>query len=131
MDLEFQQGNAAEDGRDFQSWFVGDLKRWSAQNGIAWDPARYDLRNSQDVEIKWGAHPAGQDRPGGWAHPSGKLTISLLVRGRFRIRFRETGHPEQVQECLMRQEGDYVIWRETMEHTWRAEEDSVILTVRW
>jgi hypothetical protein len=31
----------------------------------------------------------------------------------------------------LRNEGDYVIWREDMEHTWRMDEDSEILTLRW
>ena len=28
-------------------------------------------------------------------------------------------------------EGDYVIWKEDIEHTWKMLDDSVFLTLRW
>jgi hypothetical protein len=41
------------------------------------------------------------------------------------------GNPDQEITYTLQSEGDYIIWREEVEHTWQAEEDSVIVTVRW
>ena len=126
-----QQGSANLDGGPFNGWFVGKLGAWCAQNGIDYDPQEMALRDTPILEIKWGIHPQGQRRPGGWAGPSDQVSVSLLVRGRFLIRFRSLESPDQETSYLLKSEGDYVIWREEGEHTWQAEEDSVILTVRW
>jgi hypothetical protein len=126
-----QHGNAAPDGAPFNGWFVGNLGVWSTQNGAAYDPQGMALRDTPSLEIKWGFHPKGQRRPGGWAAPSDKASVSLLVRGRFLVKFRSLENPGRETTHLLKSEGDYVIWREEVEHTWQAEEDSVILTVRW
>jgi hypothetical protein len=89
------------------------------------------LRDTPAVEVKWGIHPKGQRRPGGWAGPSDKISVSVLVRGRFRVRFRTMENPDQEITHTLKSQGDYIIWREEVEHTWQAEEDSVIVTVRW
>jgi hypothetical protein len=88
-------------------------------------------RDTHAVEVKWGIHPKGQRRPGGWAGPSDKISVSLLVRGRFLVLFHTRENPDQEISFTLQSEGDYIIWREEVEHTWQAEEDSVILTVRW
>jgi quercetin dioxygenase-like cupin family protein len=51
-------------------------------------------------------------------------TLSILVRGRFRYAFPG-------REILLRREGDYVMWPAGVPHAWTAEEDSIVLTVRW
>jgi quercetin dioxygenase-like cupin family protein len=51
-------------------------------------------------------------------------TLSILVKGRFRLQFPE-------QEILLSREGDYALWLPGVPHYWSAEEDSVIVTVRW
>ncbi|WP_293330512.1 hypothetical protein [Microcoleus sp. CAWBG58] len=35
------------------------------------------------------------------------------------------------QEILLSREGDYALWLPGVPHYWSAEEDSVIVTVRW
>jgi quercetin dioxygenase-like cupin family protein len=32
---------------------------------------------------------------------------------------------------LLERQGDYVVWGPGVDHSWRAEEESVVLTVRW
>lgn len=125
------QGNATADGRDFSSWFVGDLERWCALNGVPFEPSRHGLRSTQALEIKWGLHRKGDPRPGGWTGPSPRMCLSLLVQGDFMLKFRLPESPEQETTYRMTEVGDYLLWREDGEHTWMALEDSIILTVRW
>ena len=96
-------------------WFVGHF--------FGDDP----IRQTNDVAVKWGIHPAGQS--------NGKLsayrtatTISVLVRGRFRLTFKHRDNEEQV---LLQHEGDYIIFNPGVYHTWIAEADTVIMSVRW
>ncbi len=127
----FSKGNAANDGAPFNFWFIGDLTSWAKRDSAAVQQQRdFGLRQSASVEMKWGLHRGGEQRAD-WAACSDRKTISLLVRGKFLVRFRspeDRGHIiEQRLEC----EGDYAVWGSDSEHTWIAEEDSVIFTVRW
>lgn len=131
MDLPVYSGNAAVDGERFNHWFVGDLHKWCSENGAAFDPQAMGLRDTGRLEVKWGRHPKGQQRPGGWAKPSEKTCLSLLVQGAFLLRFRIPGGSGGEIERRLAEQGDYVIWKEEVEHTWQAEEDAVILTIRW
>ena len=125
----FTGGNAVADGTPFHSWFVGNLKGWTT-SGLSAGPPGFGLRTSSTVEMKWGTHRTGEQRPE-WAGCSDKMTMSLLVRGRFRLRFRSPGNRSEITEHLLAREGDYAIWGTEAEHTWIVEEDAVIFTVRW
>ncbi len=81
-----------------------------------------DLRHSEDVEIKWGVHPRG-DRRAEWVTGETRTALIILVRGQFRIEFPHRG-------VLLAAPGDYVVF-ERVEHSWHAEEESVIVGVRW
>ena len=123
-------GNAAGDGAPFRFWFVGDMERWAAkQSGVRKRP-EFGHRQSSAVEMKWGVHQAGEEREA-WAPCSEQTTMSLLVRGKFLLRFRSPGARGQVTEQRLEREGDYAIWGPDMEHTWVVEEEGVIFTVRW
>ena len=122
-------GNATADGLPFQSWFMGDLVKWAATRTPLPD-ARFGLRQSRVVEMKWGEHRAGENRAD-WASCSDKTTISILLRGRFLLRFRSPEKRDEIVERRLEREGDYAIWGEDVEHTWVVEKDSVIITVRW
>jgi hypothetical protein len=124
----FEHGNAHADGAPFGHWFVGDVERWAQQRREA-NPSQ-GLRQAADIEIKWGFHPKGEQRED-WAGCSTKRTLSALVRGRFLIRFRSPDDRPNVKELRLLKEGDYAIWDARAEHIWIAEEDAVILTVRW
>jgi hypothetical protein len=125
-------GNAADDGATFNGWFVGDLPAWLSSRGSSSDDllAAAGLRVSSVLEVKWGIHPAGVPRPGGWVASSGITTLSVLISGEFEIRFRSSeGEPERM--VRLSRQGDYVLSGAEYEHTWRAIEDAVILSVRW
>ena len=70
-------GNAATETRQTNGWFIGHF--------IGDDP----LRQSRDVEVKWGIHPKGQKNQGGFLANQTARTISILVSGKFRLRFRD------------------------------------------
>jgi quercetin dioxygenase-like cupin family protein len=48
----------------------------------------------------------------------------LMVSGRFRLDLTTGSVTLQLQ-------GDYVVWGPGIDHSWQAEEDSVVVTVRW
>jgi hypothetical protein len=132
MSLSVTSGNAADDGAPFNGWFVGDLPSWLRGRSLASDGVLTTIgpRVSAKVEVKWGIHPAGLPRPGGWVASSGITTLSVLISGQFEVRFRSAeSEPERI--VSLRRVGDYVVSNEDYEHTWRAIEDSVVLSVRW
>lgn len=132
MDPMVTAGNAAEDGAPFNGWFVGDLPAWLHGRGAASDEAiaALGVRASSVVEVKWGFHPAGMPRPGGWVASSAITTLSVLISGSFEVSFRAR-EGDAIRIVPLRRVGDYVISAADYEHTWRAIEDSVILSVRW
>src|SRR5690242_20977005 len=89
MDDKIIHGNADADGKPFRQWFVGNLREWSASLPAGGPPIEETGgRSSSVVEIKWDPLPAGRERPGGWTTPGEKISMSLLVRGRFQLLFR-------------------------------------------
>jgi hypothetical protein len=48
----------------------------------------------------------------------------LLVSGKFRLDL-------SVGSVTLEKQGDYVVWGPGIDHSWQAEEDSVVVTVRW
>ncbi len=122
--MQIHAGNAHLDGRAFGQWFVGDLRAWSKSQ----PPADFGLRQSSSVEIKWGKHRAGEGRAA-WAACSDKTTMSVLISGKFMLRFRDVSG--EIREHRLQEAGDYTIWGTDAEHTWFVEEDAVIMTVRW
>lgn len=105
-------GNAATETDQYRGWFVGEFIT----------PID-DPRSTSAVEVKWGIHAAG-DRRSQWAEPADTTTLSILISGRFWVQFPD-------EEVVLATQGDYVLWLPGVAHTWWAEEDSVILTVRW
>jgi hypothetical protein len=81
-----------------------------------------DIRRSTDVEIKWGAHPRGDQRAQ-WVTGETRTAMIILVSGRFRIDLPD-------RSVLLQRQGDYVVF-DGVDHSWYAEEESVILGVRW
>lgn len=108
----WRKGNAGTDSADRRGWLVGHFIS---------DPD--DIRATKDVEIKWGVHPAGEQRAAEVTQEY-RTTVILLVHGRFRLNLSS-------ESVLLENEGDYVMWGPGVDHTWRAEEDSVVLTIRW
>lgn len=105
-------GNAQKEGTMRGGWFIGHF--------ITPDN---DPHSTSDLEVKWAVHPAGDGRRE-WAMNAEATTLSILISGRFRLQFPE-------EEIVLSHQGDYVLWCPGVLHTWVAEEDSTILTVRW
>lgn len=48
----------------------------------------------------------------------------MLISGRFRVELPG-------RSVLLAKRGEYVVWGHGVDHSWYAEEESVVLTVRW
>jgi len=103
-------GSAAADAPVNRGWLLGHFM-----------PSG-DVRHSSEVEIKWGVHPLGDQRAT-WVTGETRTALIVLVSGRFRIDFPH-------RRVVLRQQGDYVVF-DGVDHSWYAEEESVILGVRW
>lgn len=104
-------GNAADESTDHRGWLVGHFMDSD------------DVRLSKDVEIKWGVHSAGEEREL-WHEVEHRTTVLLLIRGRFRINLGAGSY-------VLAKEGDYAMWGPGIGHSWQAEEDSLVITIRW
>jgi quercetin dioxygenase-like cupin family protein len=60
----------------------------------------------------------------GWTTDDRRTTMIILVSGRFRIDL-------SVGSTALDRQGDYVVWGPGIDHSWQAEDDTVIITVRW
>ena len=112
MAEKWHVGNANTDGESTRGWLLGHFI------GEPDDP-----RATRAVEVKWGVHPAGEGRDG-WATDEQRTTLLILVRGRFRLDL-------SVGSTTLAKEGDYAVWGPGIDHSWQAEEDSIVMTVRW
>jgi hypothetical protein len=110
MTEEIYVGNAGADAPTDRGWLLGHFK-----------PAG-DIRHSDDVEIKWGVHPPG-DRRAQWVTGERRTAMLMLISGRFRVELPG-------RDVLLAKQGDYVVFH-GIGHSWQAEEESVLLTVRW
>jgi quercetin dioxygenase-like cupin family protein len=106
-------GNANDDTGQYHGWLLGHFIE-ASESGP---------RSTEALEVKWGVHPAGQARPG-WTADDQRTTMLLLVSGRFRLELT-------VGTATLERQGDYVVWGPGIDHSWQAEQDSVVITVRW
>ncbi|WP_304453224.1 signal peptidase I [Nocardiopsis sp. YSL2] len=104
-------GNAGQDAPEDRGWILGHFKEVG------------DARHSDAVEIKWGVHPRGDERAR-WVTGEERTALLVLVSGRFRVDFPD-------RSVTLAEQGDYVVWGKGVDHGWHAEEESVVLTVRW
>lgn len=104
-------GKAAADAAGDRGWLLGHFK----------PPG--DIRHSEEVEIKWGVHPPG-DRRAQWVTEEKRSALLVLISGRFRMQFPD-------RDVVLSEQGDYVVWGVGVDHSWYAEEASVVMTVRW
>ncbi|WP_338897439.1 signal peptidase I [Streptomyces sp. TG1A-60] len=111
MDDSVYVGNAGKDAALDRGWLLGHFK----PDG--------DPRQSDEVEIKWGVHPQGDTRAR-WVRGEERTALQVLISGRFRVDFPS-------RSVVLERQGDYVVWGHGVDHSWVAEEESVVLTVRW
>ncbi len=111
VDERVYVGNADVDALSERGWLLGHFR------------PETDPRHSQDVEIKWGVHPPGDERAA-WVRGEERTALLVLISGRFRVELPG-------RSVLLAKRGDYVVWGHGVDHSWYAEEESVVLTVRW
>lgn len=112
MQTQVVSGNAHVEGASRWGWFIGHFLA-----------SPDDPRSTSTLEVKWAIHKAGDGRSQ-WGTNVEATTLSILIKGRFRLQFPD-------RECLLSEEGDYVLWSPGVPHCWSAESDCTILTVRW
>ena len=107
-----------------QEIFVGNVTTDASDRG--WLLGHFmppgDPRRSEAVEVKWGVHPAGEQRPG-WVTDDPRSILSVLISGRFRIDLPD-------RSVVLAKQGDYIVFH-GLDHTWEAEEASLVVSVRW
>src|SRR6266540_5969889 len=69
-------GNAAADADRNRGWLLGHFIDRATPGA--------DVLTTDALEVKWGIHPAGQQRPE-WTADDQRTTLLLLVEGRFRL----------------------------------------------
>jgi len=87
----------------------------------AWRPDSRQLVHTQRQDRQSGP-PRLADRAG-WTTDDYRTTVVMLVRGRFRISLPS-------DSVILEDEDDYVMWGAGADHSWRAQDDSVVITVR-
>lgn len=112
MSGQWHTGNAGIDGVHTNGWLLGAAGQDSG-----------DVRSTEVVDVRWGVHPAGQQRDG-WSTGERRTTLLVLVSGCFRLEL-------DVATCRLENPGDYAVWGPGIEHSWTAEQDSVVVGVRW
>lgn len=105
-------GNATEASRDSRGWFLGHFM-----------PGADNPLRTSDLEVKWYTHAQGETRAE-WSPPNDVRTLNILIRGRFTLLFPDRKVP-------LAKEGDFVLFGPGLAHSYRSEEESLVLTVRW
>ena len=62
--------------------------------------------------------------PAHWVTGEERTALQVLISGRFRVEFPG-------RSVVLAEQGDYVVGGRGVDHSWYAEEESVVLTVRW
>ena len=110
--MSILSGNAVAAAKQTRGWLLGHFMP-GADN-----PLRTD-----EVEVKWFVHPEGDARPE-WAPGNPVRTLNVLVRGNVVLLFPD-------REVPLTREGDFGLFGPGVPHSFRAIEESLVLTVRW
>ena len=110
MPEDIYVGNAGVNAPAGRGWLLGHFK----------PPG--DPHHSGYVEIMWGT-PARGVRRALWVAGEQRRLVCMLIRGRFRIELPG-------RDVLLTKQGDYVLLH-GVNHSWEAEEETILLTVRW
>ncbi len=105
-------GNVTVAGKDTRGWFFGHFM-----------PGENNPLRSSDMEIKWCTHAKGELRAQ-WAPGNPVKTLNVLIRGHLVLLFPD-------QEIALKNEGDFVLFGPGVAHSYRAVEESTVITVRW
>jgi hypothetical protein len=110
MEDQIYVGNAAMDAPADRGWLLGHFKPVPS------------VRHSDDVEVKWGIYGPGDQRAQ-WVTGERRTAMIILISGRFWVDLPQ-------RSVLLTRQGDYVVFH-GIGHSWRAEEQSVVMSVRW
>jgi len=80
---------------------------------------------TNDLEIKWGLHHPGESKDSPVTNLQSK-TLAVLVRGKISLKF-----PDENQEIVLENEGDYLYWDSGVRHSWSILEETLVITIRW
>jgi mannose-6-phosphate isomerase-like protein (cupin superfamily) len=105
-------GNVTGASKDTRGWFLGYFM-----------PGADNPLRTSDLELKWFTHAKGETRSE-WAPGIPVKTLNVLIRGHFVLLFPN-------QEVTLVNEGDFVLFGPGMPHSFRSEQESLVLTVRW
>ncbi len=83
------------------------------------------LLHSDDVEVKWSEHKAGEKHASPKANTHSK-TLLILLKGKIKTDFQDQG-----KTVILEKEGDFVIWEKGVFHLSEVLEDSKAITIRW
>ena len=124
------------------NWFVGDhpgiprsalrfLRHGETSDGERCDDGRPEAPDLVcNLCLKWFQHHPDDDPAWGAAKPtsSGRTLSVLTAPGAFALSFGRDGRR---LELVLENAGDFVLWGEGLEHSWRVLAPSTVLTVRW
>ncbi|GAA3628706.1 hypothetical protein GCM10022223_52710 [Kineosporia mesophila] len=108
--MDWHQGNATDD-RDQKGWLIGFFA--TGDQGVNY---------SEDVEIKWSDHRAG-DVQTDWEKSQG-TSVGILISGRMRIHFNDG-------TADLDEQGDYVRFGPGVDHRFSTPTGGRLITVRW
>jgi len=105
-------GNVAGASKDTRGWFLGHFM-----------PGDDNPLRTSELELKCDTHAKGESRSE-WAPGNPVKTLNILVRGHFVLLFPD-------REIALEKEGDFVLFGPGVPHSFRSEQESLVLTVRW
>jgi mannose-6-phosphate isomerase-like protein (cupin superfamily) len=105
-------GNVAVASKDTRGWVLGHFM-----------PGEDNPLRISELELKWHTHAKGETRTE-WAPGIPVKTVNILVRGHFVLVFPD-------REVALQKEGDFVMFGPGMPHSFRSEQESLVVTVRW
>ena len=105
-------GNAVDASKDTRGWFLGHFM-----------PGDDNPLRTSELELKWYTHAKGETRSE-WAPGNPVRTLNILLRGHFVLLFPD-------REIALTKEGDFVHFGPGVPHSFRSEQESLVLTVRW
>jgi len=118
MKLNILQGNLNKDltNKENRGWFIGHFVNDN------------DFFKSDEVEVKWSNHKAGEVRRG-LRNDGNAKTITILISGKCRL----TADIDNFSsEKILDQVGDFFAYSTgEVNHTFEALEDTNMLTIRW
>jgi mannose-6-phosphate isomerase-like protein (cupin superfamily) len=105
-------GNVGAVSAGTRGWFLGHFM-----------PGDDNPLRTSDLEVKWWTHAKGETR-NEWAPGNPVKTVNILIRGHFVLLFPE-------REVSLEKEGDFVLFGPGVPHSFRSEQESLVLTIRW